>query len=523
VDKHAGLMVPLFSAWSTASWGIGEFPDLVPLAGWSASAGFDRVMLLPFSTLPDGVTSPFSAMTAMAIDPVYIAVDRVEDFARAGGLGALPDGTRRDLDSARSSPGVRYEAVRRAKLEALGRAFQRFADDEWIALTPRAASLAAYIARERWWLDEYALYVSLARAIGESDWRDWPPPFRDREPAAIEGARRQLAREILQQQYWQWLAESQWQDARRAAREAGVTVFGDLPFMVSANGPDLWTRPGEYFFDVSLGVPPDAFSETGQDWNAPTYHWQAIAATDYAWIKARARRMAALFDGYRVDHLVGLYRTFGRPKNLAPPFFNPPTEPDQTRQGERILRILLESGAAIVAEDLGVVPDFVRASLERLGVPGSKVLRWERRWTAPGGPFIDPARYPVVSAAMTGTHDTETLAQWWGGAPADERRALAAVLSQGRHASIDPAQPWSAAVRDALLGAMYAAGSSELFLPVQDVFGWPDRINVPAIVSDDNWTWRLPWPIDRWTSVPAAVERAAWCARQQAARRARSA
>jgi 4-alpha-glucanotransferase len=518
VHRHAGLLVPLFSAWSTTSWGIGEFPDLAALGAWSASAGFDRVLLLPFSTLPDGVTSPFSAMTAMGIDVAYVCVERVEDFARAGGLAALSERAREDLHRARSAPSVRYDAVRRVKHEALARAFERFLTDEWTALTPRAAALAAYIARERWWLDDYALYVSLTGATGRSDWRDWPAPLRDREPAAIEAARRQLAREILQQQYWQWLAESQWQEARRAARDLGVTMFGDLPFMVSANGPDLWTRPGEYRFDVSLGVPPDAFSETGQDWNAPTYHWPAVAATDYAWIRARARRMAALFDGYRVDHLVGLYRTYGRPRDGAPPFFNPDTEPEQVRQGERILQILLESGATIVAEDLGLVPDFVRESLERLGVPGSKVFRWERRWTEPGQPFIDPAGYPAVSAAMTGTHDTEPLAAWWAAAPPGDRQAAAALVSSAGHAVIDPAEPWSAAVRDALLACVYASGSREIFLPVQDVFGWADRINVPAIVSDDNWTWRLPWPIDRWGSVPDAVARAAFCARQAARR-----
>lgn len=505
-------MVPLFSTWSSSSWGIGEFPDLVALARWSASAGFDRVMVLPFSTLSGGVTSPFSAMTAMGIDPNYIALDRVEDFARAGGTAALSEDARRDLDHAKAASRVQYDVVRRVKFQALELAFRHFFDQEWIALTLRASALAAYIARERWWLDDYALYVSLSRSMGESDWRHWPEPLRQREPAALDAARRHLTHEILQQQYWQWLAESQWQAARKTARDLGVTVFGDLPFMVSANGPDLWVRPGEYLFDVSLGVPPDAFSATGQDWNAPTYNWAAIAATDYAWIKARARRMAALFDGYRVDHLVGLYRTFGRPRDGAPPFFNPATEPDQIRQGERILQILLDSGAAIVAEDLGVVPDFVRESLERLGVPGSKVLRWERRWTEPGEPFRDPRTYPEVSAAMTGTHDTESLAEWWTKAPPPERQALAGMLSAAGHADLDPSQPWSGSVRDALLRSMYSAGSRELFLPVQDVFGWRDRINVPALVTDDNWTWRMPWPIDRWSTVPEANERAAFCA-----------
>ena len=36
-----------------------------------------------------------------------------------------------------------------------------------------------------------------------------------------------------------------------------------------------------------------------------------------------------------------------------------------------------------------------------------------------------------------------------------------------------------------------------LILPIQDVFGWRDRINQPATVGDQNWTWRLPWPSDR--------------------------
>ncbi len=295
-----------------------------------------------------------------------------------------------------------------------------------------------------------------------------------------------------------------------------MTLFGDLPFMVNANSPDVWARPAEYMFDVSLGVPPDAFSASGQDWDLPTYRWDAIAAGGYAWIDQRARRMAALFDGYRVDHLVGLYRTFGRPRRQGDPFFNPADEADQIRQGERILQILMQSGAAIIAEDLGVVPDFVRASLARVGVPGSKVLRWERAWHAPGQPFVDPAAYPASSAAMTGTHDTMTLAGWWDEAPRDERAAVAAMLASAGAEDFDPDAVWNERLRDALLASMYRAGSDELFLPIQDVFGWRDRINTPATVNDDNWTYRLPWPVDRFAGLPDAIERAAFCRGQAA-------
>jgi 4-alpha-glucanotransferase len=274
----------------------------------------------------------------------------------------------------------------------------------------------------------------------------------------------------------------------------------------------VWVRPDEFMFDVSLGVPPDAFSDTGQDWTLPTYRWDRIAETGYAWMRLRARRMAELYDGYRVDHLVGLFRTYGRPLSGGPAFFNPGTEPAQIAQGEAILRVLLEAGSVIIAEDLGVVPDFVRDSLARLDVPGCKVIRWERDWNADGHPFRDLAAYPARSAAMTGTHDTETLAEWWTRALDEERSAAVALPAVRAAGCTDPAAPWTDALRDAWLTAAYESGSDELFMPIQDVFGWTDRINIPATVGEHNWTWRLPWRVDRLSEHRDAVERATFCA-----------
>ena len=498
--RHAGLMMPLFSATSSRSWGIGELPDLVPLSSWLSSAGFDRLMILPIGVVAASDTSPYSAQSAMALDPNYIALDDVPDFVRLGGAGSLSPPLQHDLQLARNAPAIHYDLVRRVKHEALSRAFDHFVRDEWEQLTTRAGMLAGYIARERWWLDEWSVYAAIGSTLGSMDWRAWPAPLRDRQPEALDEVRRHLAREVLRQQYLQWIAETQWQAARQGALANGVTVFGDMPFMVAAASPDVWSRKDEFMLDVSLGVPPDAFSDTGQDWALPMYRWDRIAPTDYAWIRQRAKRMAALFGGFRVDHLVGWFRTYGKPPD-GDPFFSPGDEPSQIAQGEAILNILIDSGAAIIAEDLGVVPPFVRQSLEKLQVPGCKVLRWEREWDAEGQPLLDPATFPPLSAAMTGTHDTETLAEWW--------------TEEGHSA-----QPWSASVRDQLLTTAFSAGSDELFLPAQDVFGWTDRINVPATVGDHNWTWRLPWRVDELGGVPEAMERASFC--QAASRRRRA-
>jgi 4-alpha-glucanotransferase len=254
-------------------------------------------------------------------------------------------------------------------------------------------------------------------------------------------------------------------------------------------------------------VPPDAFSATGQDWGLPMYRWEAIAAGGYAWMRQRARRMAALFDGIRVDHVVGLYRTYGRPSE-GEPFFSPADEAAQTAQGEAVLRILLETGLTLIAEDLGVVPDFVRASLAGLGVPGCKVLRWERDWDQPAAPFLDPAAFPARSVAMTGTHDTEPLAAWWDACTLQDRTAMLALGSLAWRDVTDPAQPWSLALRDALIDLALRAGSDDVFLPIQDLFGWPDRINTPGTVGEDNWTWSLPWPVEELFVRPEAAARA---------------
>ncbi len=175
----------------------------------------------------------------------------------------------------------------------------------------------------------------------------------------------------------------------------------------------------------------------------------------------------------------------------------------------RALDVFRGAGAEIIAEDLGTVPDFVRESLARSGVPGFRVLRWERCWHTPGQPFRDPSQYPRASVASSGTHDTEPQVEWWEHASADEREKvihLPTVQQAARGADLHQA-PYNPAVRDALLEALFASNSDLLLVPIQDAFGWRDRINEPATIADHNWTYKLPWPVDRLDEIPEARER----------------
>jgi 4-alpha-glucanotransferase len=507
--RRAGILVPLFSIPSSRSWGIGEIGDLEPLTAWLERAGQRLLLMLPINETPPMDPSPYSALSAMAIDPQFISLHAVEDFAAIGGEGALEAPLRARLAQVRGARAINYPAVRALKHIALRRSFEHFRDTAWKSRTARAARLQTYVMEQSWWLEDYALFRAL-HAHHDRPWMQWPAPVRDREPAALDAARSELADEVLFRQYGQWIAGEQWAQAR--ARAKGVALLGDLPFVVSGDSADVWARQDEFRLDVSVGVPPDAFSATGQNWGLPAYRWDVLAERDFLWLRQRARRNADLFDGYRVDHLVGFYRMYVRPLEGGEGTFTPSVQSEQVSLGERILHAFRAAGADIIAEDLGVVPDFVRESLARLDVPGYKVFRWEREWQALNQPFRDPADYPPASVATSGTHDTEPLVIWWEAAPVDERRAVLDIPSVGRGMTDEDrttaieSSSVSPALRARLLDALFTSGSDLLILPVQDVFGWRDRINQPATVGDQNWTWKLPWPSDRLLSEPEALE-----------------
>jgi 4-alpha-glucanotransferase len=504
--RHAGVLVPLFSIPSERSWGVGEIPDLIPLARWLRTSGLDFVQLLPVNEMQEGQSSPYSALSAMAIDPLFVAIDQLDDSIAAGAEAALNSDETTELDRARRASRVDYAAVRALKDRALRRAFEWFARHLWGTSDRRARAFDAFQDRERWWLDDYVLFRALHEAHGGRHWREWDAGVRDRDRSALDAAGERLEWSIRYYAYLQWVADEQWQRVRMEAAPTGL--FGDFPFMVSSHSADVWARQHEFDLESSVGTPPDAFSATGQDWRLPAYRWDVVGANGYAWLSDRTRRSCELYDGFRIDHVIGFYRTYVRRADGSAGF-QPPDESAQRAQGERLLEVFSDGGASIIAEDLGSVPNYLHASLAAHDIPGMKVLRWERQWKVDGRPFRDPAAYPARSVATSGTHDTETMADWWDGADEAERQALARLPLLAR-AGVAADGPFSDRARDALLETLFASGSSLVIVPVQDIFGWRDRINTPASIGQQNWTWRLPGPVERLATDAGALERAAF-------------
>src|SRR5579863_3850683 len=489
IDRCAGVLVPLFSLRTAADFGRGDFAAVLPMGRFALAMGHRLIQLLPLDETAGAEASPYAAMSVLAIDPIYVSATGLSGVA-AGDVAAVA----RILDASSQIPDL--SAIRAAKRQLLELSFRRFRAEGDAA---RRASFASFVEENRAWLDDYALFHALKDKYGGARWETWPEPLQRHDPHALAEAARELSDTIAALEYFQFAAQCQWLEIRERFVRDRLMIGGDLAFSPGRESAEVWAN--QQLFDLTrcVGAPPDAFSETGQRWGLPMPNWERIRAGGFGFLRTRVRRARQLYDALRIDHVVGLFRTYGYLNDReAPGDFTPTSEPAQRAQGEEIFKVILDEAGPmqIIAEDLGVIPPFVRASLTALGVPGYKVVRWEKE--PPGGPeqpFIPPADYPELSLATTGTHDTETLAEWWSIISPAERRRFLQAMNAGDLSDAD--RPLiSEATLDAVLTAVYASRSRIVLMPVQDLFGWKDRINLPGTVGSHNWTWRMPFDLD---------------------------
>jgi 4-alpha-glucanotransferase len=156
----------------------------------------------------------------------------------------------------------------------------------------------------------------------------------------------------------------------------------------------------------------------------------------------------------------------------------------------------------VIAEDLGTVPDFVRASLTGLQIPGYRVLRWEKDDTV----FRDPMKWPALSVGVTGTHDTDSVADWFETALPAERRAFLEIPALAALKARAPTR-FDEGVRDAVLDLIFRCGSDLTLIPFQDALGTRERVNVPGTVAESNWTYRMPMDVGALQADRATVTR----------------
>ncbi len=452
-------------------FGIGDLgPEADSFLDWARDAGQSWWQVLPLGP-PGSHGAPYSCLSAFAGNPLLISP---ELLFRQGLL------ERSDLDEAPSFPAKRvdFAAVKPWKSALLRRSWELFGRR---ATAKDKRRLEAFtLAPENAWLDDWTLFMALRRQNTGNGWWDWESALKQREPDALAAVRDHESDEVAYQRYLQWLFFSQWDRVKRQAHKRDIRILGDLPIYVAWDSAEVWANPQLFDLDQEgrpravAGVPPDDFSDTGQLWGNPLYHWQYMAEDGYAWWTARMAANLRTCDRLRVDH----FRGFAG-------YWSVPADHDTAEHGTWIDgpgMALFDAwrealgDLPLVAEDLGVITPDVEALRRDAGLPGIKVLQFA--FSEPDSVHL-PHHFERRSVVYTGTHDNDTTAGWYRGLDRKTKRRAR------RYAGDDK-------IHRALLRLAYTSVAELAIVPAQDVLGLGSkaRMNTPA-VAEGNWAWRL--------------------------------
>jgi 4-alpha-glucanotransferase len=371
---------------------------------------------------------------------------------------------------------VDYPAVAKFKDVLLRRARGRFRKTD---------SLEKFSKENTDWLDDFALLLALRTAHGGRPWFEWPRPLMMRQPEALREARRVLADEIDYHRFVQFIFFKQLAGLRKYAASRGVRIIGDLPIFVSGNSADVWLKPELFRLDknrrptVVSGVPPDAFSRTGQRWGNPLYNWPAMKRDGFAWWIARFQSALRQADVVRIDHFRGFAACWEIPAS-APTAQRGRWVKSPGRELFAALRASLGQELPLIAEDLGTITPDVEALRDELGVPGMRVLQFAFSG-GPANPYL-PHNYERKTFAYTGTHDNNTTLGWFKSLATKQKRSVRRYV--GDHAQRD--------ITSAMVRLVWSSVADCAIAPLQDALGLDSRarMNIPG-TTDGNWKWRV--------------------------------
>ncbi len=406
-----GLAVQLYSVRSRASWGVGDLADLRTLATWSAREhGADFVLVNPVhagEAVPPLGPSPYLPSSRRFANPLYLRLEDVPEYA------ALSAADRAEVDRlgaavrARTDERVERDPAWTAKLAAL-----RIVLAGPLA-PPRAVSFEAYRQRQGAALTRFATWSALSEAHG-NDWRAWPAQYRDPADRAVAAFAIEHAERVEFFARVQWVLDEQLIEVQAAARAAGMAlgVVHDVAVGVNPAGADAWAYQDAMATAVTVGAPPDAYSQLGQDWQQPPWRPDRLAAAGYAPIREMFATALRYCGGLRVDHIIGLFRLWWIPAG------RPSLEGTYVHYDhEALIGVLAleahRAGAVVIGEDLGNVEPSARDYLHERGLLGTSIL-WFETDRETGEP-LPPQRWRALCLASVTTHDLPPTAGYLAG------------------------------------------------------------------------------------------------------------
>lgn len=463
--RESGILMPLSSL--PSSYGIGELgAETLSFVENLKETGITIWQLLPLNPLGYG-NSPYQPYSSCAGDEIYISL---EELYRQGLIEKLPE------EFQAMEKRVDYEKVRAFKEPYLREAYSRFEKTE---------AYEAFISQD--WVYDYGMFRALKKKNGGNCWNQWEEEDKN-WPMTREERSEEIQDEVNYHMVLQYLFFSQWMKIKSYANEKGIRIMGDVPFYVGVDSVDVWGARENFLLDAEgkpvfiAGVPPDYFSTTGQRWGNPIYDWEYLKEKNYQFWLDRIGYNSQLFDLIRIDH----FRAFDTYWKI--PAFCPTAVDGEWVEapGYEVLALLQEKlpDVELVAEDLGDLRPEVVELKEHFHLKGMKVLEFS---IDTSGKYARDAFGEEENMIIyTGTHDNDTLMQWYESLSVAGRRKVRSFLKRQGIST--------GSVRERLLTYTLNSKAAYAIVPMADVLGLgkEGRMNLPGTVGSPNWEWRMP-------------------------------
>jgi len=482
IKRSSGLLMHITSL--PGKHGIGtmgkeayEFVDLLK------EGGQKYWQILPFGPVSANFGySPYASPASFAGNYLLINLDMLqkEEWMRNYIMSDLPVQETNDF--------VDFDSICSFKLPLLKKTaenFFKYADAE------TTEDFQRFCQSSKDWLEDYALFMSIAQHYNNFDWSTWDKETRLRKPGTLKKWQEKLKAGVDFHKFAQYIFYRQWVALKTYVNKNGIRIIGDIPIYVNFDSVETWANPDIFQLDEEslkpvqvAGVPSDYFSPTGQRWGNPLYKWwengQLKQETLDWWVK-RFKHMFTYFDITRLDHFRGFESYWAVPAAESTAING------QWEKGpgiEFFKRMLKQLGKLpIIAEDLGVITPPVEKLRDRLKIPGMKILQFAFDFNNKN-PYL-PHNYATTDCIVyTGTHDNNTSNGWFYEQDIDERtRNYVMKYLRLNHRDEFHWQFISLALRSIAHLSMF---------PTQDILGYDGRfrMNIPGKV-DNNWRWKL--------------------------------
>ncbi|MCF0114986.1 MAG: 4-alpha-glucanotransferase [Erysipelotrichaceae bacterium] len=469
--RTSGVLLPISSL--PSKYGIGCFSkDAYQFVDSLVKAGQHYWQILPLGPTSYG-DSPYASFSTFAGNPYFISLEALIKE------GLLDQESCDEVFWGGSESFVDYDKQYEFRFPLLRKAFSHFKGEK---------GYDKFLKLNSFWLEDYALYMAVKAYFKNVSWNEWDEDIRLRDPKAISNYSELLKEDMDFYKFLQFKFYQQWDKLKKYANKKGIEIIGDLPIYVAFDSADTWSHPELFQLDKEnvptgvAGCPPDAFSETGQLWGNPLYRWDYHKETGYAWWMARMKRSFENYDVVRIDHFRGFEAYFNIP-------YGDKTAVNghwELGPGYDLFKTMEEKlgKQRIIAEDLGLITDEVRALLKECGYPNMKVIQFAFDPFNYKNEYL-PGNYPTSNCVVyTGTHDNDTLLSWVRTLSEDQKKMVQNYLFY-------PVKSEEKMV-DGLIYMAQMSCADTCIVPIQDYLGVGNegRINFPSTLGT-NWKWRM--------------------------------